>query len=85
MDWLSEVTVCETPQRFIYQQRVGPFAFWSHEVRLSESADGTLLEDIVFYRMPFGALGVLLHRLLIAGKLQQIFDTRRDYLQQRWG
>lgn len=85
MDWLSEVTVCEPPQRFIYQQRVGPFAFWSHEVRLTETAQGTRLEDTMFYRMPFGVFGVLMHRLLIQNKLQLIFDTRQAYLQQRWG
>ena len=85
MAWLSEVSHCDEPHRFVYQQAVGPFKFWSHEVCLTEMDEGVVLEDIVFYAMPWGWLGDCLHALVIAGKLQQIFDTRRDRLQAQWG
>ena len=85
MAWLSEVSQCDEPQRFVYQQAIGPFKFWSHEVRLSEADDHILMEDIVFYAMPWGWLGQVLHTLLIGKKLQQIFDTRQQYLQAKWG
>jgi len=85
MAWLSEVSHCQMPQRFIYQQRVGPFKFLSHEVRLTETASGVILEDILFYAMPLGWFGQLTHMLLIGNKMQQIFDVRRDYLQAKWG
>ena len=85
MAWLSEISHCQYPNYFVYQQREGPFKFWSHEVRISETATGINVEDIVFYTMPFGWLGELMHGLLIGKKLQAIFDTRRDYLQQKWG
>lgn len=84
MSWLSEVSHCDKPNRFVYQQAVGPFGFWSHEVCLSNCAEGVVLEDIVFYTMPFGWLGQLLHGF-IGDKLQRIFDTRRNYLQVKWG
>lgn len=84
MSWLSEVSHCDKPNRFVYQQAVGPFGFWSHEVRLSHCEAGVVLEDIVFYTMPLGWLGQLLHGF-IGDKLQSIFDTRRDYLQAKWG
>jgi ligand-binding SRPBCC domain-containing protein len=61
MAWLSEVSHCQKPLRFIYQQRIGPFKFWSHEVSLKVCPDGILLEDIIFYAMPYGWLGELLH------------------------
>jgi hypothetical protein len=54
-------------------------------VRISETATGINVEDIVFYTMPLGWFGELMHSLLIGKKLQAIFDTRRDYLQQKWG
>jgi len=85
MAWLSEVSHCDEPHRFVYQQAVGPFKFWSHEVCLTEMDEGILLEDIVFYAMPWGWLGDCLQRLVIGDKLNQIFDTRRDYLQAKWG
>lgn len=85
MAWLSEVSHCDVPQRFIYQQRVGPFKFLSHEVRLTETEGNVVLEDILFYAMPLSWLGQLTHSLLIGGKLKRIFDVRRDYLHSKWG
>lgn len=85
MPWLSEISVCEEPQRFIYQQAIGPFKFWSHEVRITEQDGHIVMEDIVFYAMPFGWFGQIMHALLIGAKLRQIFDTRQQYLQAKWG
>ena len=85
MTWLSEISHCDEPHYFVYQQRIGPFKFWSHEVRLSEKDEGIVAEDIVFYAMPFGWFGRLINRLLIAGRLERIFAVRRDTLQAKWG
>jgi ligand-binding SRPBCC domain-containing protein len=84
MAWLSEISHCDEPHRFVYEQRIGPFKFWSHEVCLTEQDKGVVLEDIVFYVMPFSWLGQLLNKVLIARKLEAIFDVRRDYLSARW-
>ncbi len=85
MTWLSEISHCDKPKRFVYAQRAGPFKFWSHEVCLSEQANSVLVEDICYYAMPFGWLGRVINKLLIENKLAQIFDKRRDILAQRWG
>ena len=85
MNWLSEISHCDEPKRFVYEQRVGPFKFWSHEVCLTETPGGIMLEDIMFYAMPLGWLGQLFNTLLIHHKLERIFDTRRDYLDSQWG
>ena len=85
MGWLSEISHCDEPHRFVYQQGVGPFKFWSHEVCLTQQDQGIVMEDIVFYAMPWGWLGQCLHAWLIGDKLQQIFDTRQEYLQAKWG
>lgn len=84
MTWLSEITQCDAPKRFVYQQKAGPFKFWSHEVCLSPSDQGVILEDIVFYAMPFGWLGQWLHAAVVGPKLEAIFDTRKAYLEGRW-
>jgi len=85
MSWLSEVSHCDEPKRFVYQQCVGPFKFWSHEVCLTEHKNGIVLEDIMFYAMPWGWLGQIINLTLIAGKLERIFDRRRDFIQSKWG
>ncbi|MEQ1558670.1 MAG: SRPBCC family protein [Methyloglobulus sp.] len=85
MAWLSEISHCDEPKRFVYEQRIGPFKFWSHEVCLTEQDNGIAMEDIVFYAMPLGWFGSALNTLLIADRLEQIFNVRRDYLETRWG
>jgi len=82
---LSEVSHCDEPKRFVYEQRIGPFKFWSHEVCMTEEQNGIVLEDIMFYAMPMGWLGQFLNWALIASKLEGIFDNRRNYLQRKWG
>jgi len=84
MNWLSEVSHCDEPKRFVYEQRIGPFKFWSHEVCLTEQQNGILLEDIMFYAMPLAWLGQLINTVLIADKLERIFDTRHAYLQSKF-
>ncbi|MGR9073685.1 MAG: SRPBCC family protein [Gammaproteobacteria bacterium] len=85
MAWLSEISHSDKPRYFVYQQRIGPFLFWSHEVRLTEQDSGVILEDIVFYAMPLGWIGEFLHKFLIAGRLERIFAVRRKVLAGRWG
>ncbi len=85
MAWLSEISHCDEPKRFVYEQRIGPFKFWSHEVCLREQDNGIAMEDIVFYAMPLGWFGSALNTLMIADRLEQIFNVRRDYLETRWG
>jgi len=85
MTWLSEISHCDKPRRFVYIQRAGPFKFWSHEVCLTENTTGVILEDIVFYAMPLDILGRMLNKILIARKLTEIFNTRRAKLALRWG
>jgi ligand-binding SRPBCC domain-containing protein len=85
MAWLSEISHCDEPKRFVYEQRIGPFKFWSHEVCLTEQEGSIVMEDIVFYAMPLGFIGQLFNKVLIAGKLEQIFTVRKHYLTARWG
>jgi ligand-binding SRPBCC domain-containing protein len=85
MAWLSEISHCDEPKRFVYEQRIGPFRFWSHEVCLTEQDGSIVMEDIVFYAMPLGLIGQLLNKFLIADKLDRIFTVRHDYLEARWG
>lgn len=85
MTWVSDVSHCDEPHRFVYRQLLGPFKFWSHEVCISDSENGIVLEDIVYYAMPFGWLGELFHKLLIGDRLQQIFTHRAHCLQIKWG
>lgn len=80
MLWITEIKHVERCLQFVDEQRIGPFRFWHHLHRFRCVEDGVEMEDIVHYVMPCGWLGQCIHKLYIAGRLQRIFDFRRDHL-----
>ncbi len=82
--WLSEISHCQTHKRFVYDQRAGPFLFLTHEVCFQSTDDGVIVEDLVFYAMPYGLFGEICHRGLIGNRLQAIFQHRSQFMCQSW-
>lgn len=84
LKWQAEIDSFVWNQHFSDIQLRGPFAHWHHthtltpEMRIRESGDatpGTLLQDEVQYRLPFGRLGDLALPL-IARQLRSTFEYR---------
>ena len=67
---------------FIDEQRVGPYKLWHHQHIIKETPEGTLMEDIVSYKPPFGFMGSLANSLLIKRKLNSIFDHRTKVINE---
>jgi ligand-binding SRPBCC domain-containing protein len=67
------------------KQVEGPFHLWEHTHAFEERPDGTLIRDTVLYRMPYGPLGEIAHRVLVARDLEPIFDFRRDAVERLLG
>ena len=44
-----------------------------------------MIRDTVLYLMPYGPLGEVAHRILIARDLERIFDYRRDAVERQLG
>jgi ligand-binding SRPBCC domain-containing protein len=76
--WRTEIIEWEPGRRFVDAQAKGPFRLWEHIHAFEERDGGTLIRDTVLYRMPYGALGTVAHRILVARDLERIFDYRRD-------
>jgi len=76
--WRTEIVEWEPGRRFVDRQVEGPFRFWEHTHTFEERHEGTLIRDTVLYRMPYGALGAIAHRIVVARDLERIFDYRRD-------
>ncbi|MEI9893222.1 MAG: SRPBCC family protein [Chthoniobacter sp.] len=84
--WLTEITHVEAPQRFVDEQRVGPYAIWHHEHFFTALADGrTEVRDLVHYALPFGVLGDLVHSWLVAPQLERIFAFREKAVTAHFG
>ena len=83
--WRTEIVEWEPGRRFVDTQLKGPFRVWEHTHDFVEGPDGTLIRDTVLFRMPYGLLGAIAHRILVARDLERVFDYRRDAVERLLG
>jgi ligand-binding SRPBCC domain-containing protein len=77
VSWLTEITSWDPPHRFVDEQIKGPYALWHHTHTFEPTPDGgTLMRDVVRYRVGFGPLGAIANRLLVQRDVEAIFDYR---------
>jgi len=79
--WRSLIREYDPPYRFVDVQVIGPYARWEHRHTFLEEAGGTVMEDRVTYRLPWGSIGEVVHRLGVRRQLEAIFAYRRDRLR----
>ncbi len=77
--WQSQITAWEPPNRFVDEQRKGPYRLWRHEHTFIDVEGGTLAIDRVEYAVHGG---VLVKKLLVEPDLKKIFDYRKRRLQE---
>lgn len=80
--WRTEIAVWEPPRRFVDVQVRGPYRRWVHEHTFEPVDGGTLMTDIVNYRVWGGGL---IHALFVRRDVQGIFKHRSHVLGQRFG
>lgn len=83
--WVTEITHIVDQAYFVDEQRFGPYAFWHHKHFLREIDGGVAMEDLLHYKLPFGILGSIAHRSLVKPKLEQIFQYRKNKLEELFG
>ncbi|HVY26846.1 MAG TPA: SRPBCC family protein [Polyangiaceae bacterium] len=82
MNWLTEISEWQPPERFVDEQLRGPYRYWHHTHEFHEASGGTtLMRDVVEYELPLGPLGRLAHAVLVRRTLQRIFDYRQQAVQ----
>jgi len=80
--WKTEIRKWNAPYRFVDVQRSGPYRLWHHTHRFEAHGNRTKMIDVVRYRLPFGVLGRIVHALKVRRDVQQIFDYRRQKIEQ---
>lgn len=76
--WQSEITVWEPPQRFVDEQRHGPYRHWIHEHTFTERNSGTEVRDFVRYSAPGGRP---VDFLFVRHDVRRIFEYRARKLR----
>lgn len=84
VSWVTEITHVNEPYYFVDEQRFGPYSFWHHSHFIKPVDGGVEMEDIVYYKLPFGFLGKLVEPFLVKPRLEQIFNYRWKVLEQRF-
>ncbi|MDT0295168.1 SRPBCC family protein [Mesonia ostreae] len=83
--WVTEITHVKEGEYFVDEQRFGPYALWHHKHFINEIEGGVEMEDIIDYKLPLGVLGQLGHPILVKPKLKEIFNYRKNKLNQLFG
>lgn len=85
MNWMTEITHVQDKQYFVDEQRFGPYALWHHQHHFKEVPGGVLMTDILNYAIPYGLAGTLANRILIAKKINDIFNYRTRKIKELFG
>ena len=83
--WTTEIRLWDPPRRFVDVQLSGPYQLWHHTHRFEECDGGTWMTDVVRYRLPFGALGRLVHAWIVRRDVAGIFDYRSRRITEIFG
>lgn len=81
-NWVTEITHVSPNRFFVDEQRFGPYKMWHHEHHFQKQGDGILMNDRVYYRLPFGIIGQVAHALFVKRQLTKIFLFREAYLKK---
>lgn len=76
----SRITQMETPNYFIDEQVKGPFRKFRHVHEFSEDTEATTMIDQIEFEAPYGLLGRLIEKLILARYMQKLIESRNLHL-----
>ena len=83
--WKTKISEFEPNKMFIDEQLKGPYSKWVHLHTFEQINGGTLLKDLVHYRIPMGALGKILLGRFIRKDIEKIFNYRKSVIAELFG
>lgn len=78
----SRITEMETPDYFVDEQVKGPFRRFRHVHEFSQDPAGTTMVDRIEFAAPFGLIGCLAEKLVLARYLRKLIETRNRHLTE---
>lgn len=76
--WTTRIAEWVPKQRFVDTQEKGPYQLWHHTHTFEELAGGTLITDLVQYKLPLDPIGSLFGDWLVSKDVENIFRYRCD-------
>jgi ligand-binding SRPBCC domain-containing protein len=79
----SRVTAHDRPHRFVDEQVAGPFRWMRHEHLFEPAGErGTRMTDRFAFEAPFGPLGAVVARAVLARYLTRLLRTRGQHVKR---
>lgn len=76
----SRITEMEAPDYFVDEQVKGPFRRFRHVHEFKEDSKGTTMVDRIEFTAPFGLVGRVVERLVLARYLRTLVKIRNRHL-----
>jgi len=76
----SRITEMQAPFYFVDEQAKGPFRRFRHVHEFTEDSGGTVMVDRIEFEAPFGPIGRLVEKLVLARYLQELIGQRNQHL-----
>ncbi len=77
LKWRTRIEKWDPIRGFVDRQLKGPYQLWHHTHLFLPLRGGTLMKDIVRYRLPLGGLGRFVAGRYVLGDVTKIFNYRR--------
>jgi len=81
-DVTTRIDFLDYPHSFKSTLVKGPFASMTHEHYFKSIQNGTLLIDVLEYRLSFGAAGRMADRLLVQSFLKKYLEAKNRFIKQ---
>lgn len=76
----SRITEMRAPDYFVDEQIKGPFQRFRHVHEFRQDPLGTTMVDRIEFAAPFGPIGRLIEKLVLARYLQRLIEARNRHL-----
>jgi len=80
--WQTKIDTWNPDESFVDTQLKGPYAKWHHTHSFEELDGGTMMTDLVRYRLPMGYIGRLAGGWYVDGNVRAIFNYRFENLEK---
>jgi ligand-binding SRPBCC domain-containing protein len=79
--YTSRITAYEFPRYFQDSMARGLFQSYCHDHYFEECDGATLMKDVVRFAAPYGVLGRVVERLVLARYMRKLIERRNSYLK----
>lgn len=78
VNWQTKITDWNPPHSFVDTQLKGPYSLWHHTHTFETLGSGTVMRDVVRYKLPLGLFGRMVAQGLVEKDIENIFKYRRE-------